>query len=65
MNKELDKLICDIDSKISVFRLNNEIKKKTLDTNDTRYKDLVKIQKLIHDLYFKNIDNKGIVKGVD
>jgi len=66
MNKELDKLLCEIDGKITLFRLDNQLKGyKDIDKNDKRLKELIDIQHKIQALYDKNRNNKGIMKGVN
>jgi hypothetical protein len=62
MNKELNKLICDIDGKITAFRLSNHIEKRHMDLNDNRLLELIKIQHMLHELYDKNKKFKGIIK---
>lgn len=64
MNKELDKLLCKIDGKITAYRLKNQMENRTLDLNDKRLKELIDIQHRIQALYDKNKNNKGLIKEV-
>lgn len=57
MNKELDAVLCRLDGKITYYRMIT-----TLDKNDKRLVDLIKIQELIQTLYDMNKNNKGIMK---
>ena len=58
MNKELDKLLCLLDGKITAYRMINK-----LPNNDIRVKKLIDIQHNIQTLWSENKNNKGIVKG--
>ena len=55
MNKELDALLCKVDGKITVFRMNN--------TQDTYVNEkLIKIQRDIQHLWDMNKNVKGRIK---
>ena len=64
MNKELDKLLCLLDGKITAFRLKNQMENRILDLNDVRLNELIVIQHKIQVLYDVNKNNKGKIKKV-
>jgi hypothetical protein len=64
MNVELDKLLCLIDGKITVYRLKNQLNGYKLSENDKRLLELIELQHKIQLLYDINRNNKGLLKKV-